>query len=355
MKKIGGYFPYETLQSQRNEFLEHLCPLGGDLRYLMSGRCAIFYALEDYKNTDKKRVAYVPLYTCETVIAPFQKAGYTLLFYDFDLHMNPVFDNSVLDQISVISICGYYGFSTYNREFIAECAKRGICIIEDTTHSIFSSDGIDPHCDYIVGSLRKWIGVAAGGFAIKTTGKFLSDPKDPHEAHLAIRRQCLDLKDHLSGLTQDELESIFQKGDALFWDAEMMLRQIFDSFGSDPESTFLIQHYPFDLLKAKRRANYQYLLDHVLPSARFRIVFPVLPAGTVPSHFTLFVEDRDSLRTLLLQFGIGSTVYWPVGPLIHLEGHPNTQYIYDHVLSIPCDQRYGEKEMQEICDVLNRY
>lgn len=353
MKKIGGYFPYETLLEKKNEFLEGLCPENGDLRYLMSGRCAIYYALKDYKYTDKRCVAYVPIYTCETVLAPFHKAGYTLLFYDFDENMNPVFDPAVLDQISIISICGYYGFSTYNREFVAECSRRGICIIEDTTHSIFSSDGIDPHCDYVVGSLRKWIGVAAGGFAIKTKGKFLSDPQTPHEKHLAIRKQCLDLKNHLEERSDEELEQIFQQGDALFWDAEMMLRQIFDSFGSDPESVFLIQHYPVEALKTKRRANYRYLLDHVLPSDKFRIVFPTLPEGTVPSHFTLFASDRDTLRAILLQHEIGSTTYWPVGPLVNLENHPNAQYIYDHVLSIPCDQRYGEKDMQKICDTLN--
>lgn len=353
MKKIGGYFPYETLLSKTTGFLEGLCPENGDLRYLMSGRCAIYYALEDYKNTDQKRVAYVPLYTCETVLAPFHKAGYTLLFYDFDERMNPIFHPSVLDQISVISICGYYGFSTYNREFVAECANRGICVIEDTTHSIFSSDGVDPHCDYVVGSLRKWIGVAAGGFAIKTKGPFLSDPMAPDETHLSIRRQCFDLKKDLDQHSPQEQEAIFQKGDMLFWDAEMMLRQIFDSFGSDPESVYIIQHYPVHTLIEKRRANYQYLLDHIQPSDQFCIVFPSLPSGTVPSHFTLFAADRDTLRAKLLEHGIGSTVYWPVGPLVHLEGHPNAQYIYDHVMSIPCDQRYGAADMQEICDVLN--
>ena len=64
MKKIGGYFPYEALLPEKNNFLEGLCPDTGDLRYLMSGRCAIYYALEDYKNTDMRRIAYVPIYTC---------------------------------------------------------------------------------------------------------------------------------------------------------------------------------------------------------------------------------------------------------------------------------------------------
>lgn len=47
----------------------------------MSGRCAIYYALEDIMLTDHKRIAYVPIYTCETVLAPFKKAGYKLLFF----------------------------------------------------------------------------------------------------------------------------------------------------------------------------------------------------------------------------------------------------------------------------------
>ena len=204
-----------------------------------------------------------------------------------------------------------------------------------------------------MGSLRKWIGVAAGGFAIKTKGQFLSNPKEPDKQHLSIRKQCLDLKNHLDELSCEEREDLLKKGDDLFWDAEMMLRQIFDSFGSDPESIHIMQHYPVRQLMEKRRTNYQYLLDHVKKSDKFRIVFPTLPSGTVPSHFTLFAKDRESLRAALAAHEIGSTIYWPVGPLVDLKGHPNAQYIYDHVISIPCDQRYDEIQMQEVCDVLN--
>ena len=158
MREIGGYFPYIEEPDNKNHYLDGLCPPEGDLRFLMSGRCANYLALEDFKKQQPHPVAYVPLYTCETVIDPFVKAGYELIFYDFTKDMIPIFDESVLDKIHLISICGYYGFSGYDREFLKKCEERGICIIEDTTHSIFSADGIYEGCTYVVGSMRKWLG-----------------------------------------------------------------------------------------------------------------------------------------------------------------------------------------------------
>ena len=128
MREIGGYFPYIEEPDNKNHYLDGLCPPEGDLRFLMSGRCANYLALEDFKKQQPHPVAYVPLYTCETVIDPFVKAGYELIFYDFTKDMIPIFDESVLDKIHLISICGYYGFSGYDREFLKKCEERGICL-----------------------------------------------------------------------------------------------------------------------------------------------------------------------------------------------------------------------------------
>ena len=103
----------------------------------------------------------------------------------------------VLDRISVVNLCGYYGFCSYDREFIRKCSERGIIIVEDTTHSIFSADGVDPHCDYVVGSMRKWIGVPAGGFAIKRKGSFSLPVLPPDETHLSMRSMSMRGKQQL--------------------------------------------------------------------------------------------------------------------------------------------------------------
>lgn len=353
MKKIGGVFPYIKLQEEPNNHLANLTPENGDLKFFMSGRCGIYYALLDHKQTTDNLTAYVPIYTCETVLAPFEKAGYELLFYDFDKDMKPIFDPSVLDKISIISICGYFGFSTYDREFVAECKHRGIAVIEDTTHSIFSADGVDPHCDYIAGSFRKWLGVPCGGFAIKTKGKFTVPTLPPNEEHVNWRNELYALRTNHTPSTPEEAAEFQRQSDELFWKSEMKLRQIFDRFESDEHSANIMKYYPVTELQKKRRENYQYLLDHLGTSHAWKLVFPKLPEGTVPCHLTLYAEDRDKFRETLISQGISCTSFWPISHYVDLKDHPNAQYIYDHVCSIPCDQRYGDTEMQKICNVLN--
>ena len=353
-KQIGGYFPYEQLSDRPNHFLEGKTPVNGELKYFMSGRCGIYYALGDIIAEDQKRTAYVPVYTCETVLAPFHKAGFRLVFYEVDENLTPVFDPAVLDGISVLSLCGYYGFSRYDRDFVAECKRRGIKIIEDTTHSVFSADGIDPNCDYIAGSFRKWLGVPCGGFAIKTNGKFRIPVKPADPEHVSLRKACIALKNDFALQPQDQKKKIMEEGNALFWKSELKLREIFDAYASDEESVRILEYYPVDTLIRKRRENYQMLLDGINPNKAFRIVFDELPEGVVPSHLTLLAENRDFLQKELLQDGISSTAYWPVGPLIPREGFEKSRYVYDHVLSLPCDQRYGREEMEYICQVLNK-
>ena len=90
--EIGGFFPYQPVGSEPNNYVEHTCPDPGDTAHLMSGRCAIYYCLRDLILTDQKRVAYLPSYDCETVLGCFVKAGYEIHYYDFDKNLSPVFE-----------------------------------------------------------------------------------------------------------------------------------------------------------------------------------------------------------------------------------------------------------------------
>lgn len=129
----------------------------------------------------------------------------------------------------------------------------------------------------------------------------------------------------------------------------MMLRRIFDSYESDRDSEYIIRHYDFEQLKQRRRANYQYLLDHMPEHPQITVIFPVLKEGAVPSHFTVYAKDRDMVQSYLAGQGVKTTTYWPQGPMVDTEGHGDADYIYSHVLSFTCDQRYGTEDMEYIC------
>lgn len=348
METIGGFYCCEPIEGNNTHFFDKLCPLEGQLFYFMSGRCANYYALKDISITDTKKTAYVPAYTCETVLAPFKKAGYELIFYEIRKDMTPVFEESVLDQISVINLCGYYGFCNYDRKFIKKCSEKGITIIEDITHSVFSSDGIDPLCDYIVGSMRKWIGVLSGGFAIKTKGHFSSKSIAENHTHLLLREKAMKLRE-IAPNDEKKIEAAYQ----MFWDAEMMLREIFDAHRSDDKSIAILKTYDYDTLKKKRRENYQYLADHLKLGKGLEAVFPKLTKEAVPSHFSFYTKDREKIQNYLRKNRILSSVYWPKDPDLNLDDFPDSAYIYDHILSVPCDQRYNSSHMEYICSILN--
>ena len=132
------------------------------------------------------------MYTCGTVLAPFKKAGYQLKFYELDQNLHSIFDTAVIDEISVLSLCGYYGFCNYDHSFVKACKEKGVVIFEDVTHSMLSADGIDPLCDYFAGSFRKWMGVACGGFAVKRNGTFETPLLPVELTHLKQREESIE-------------------------------------------------------------------------------------------------------------------------------------------------------------------
>ena len=56
MRKIGGLFNYEPSKPTENGYFSRICSPSDDLAFNMSGRCAIYYCLQDIAlhDTDRK-------------------------------------------------------------------------------------------------------------------------------------------------------------------------------------------------------------------------------------------------------------------------------------------------------------
>lgn len=345
--RIGYMF---TLQEPSQSPSSYFTDLGADVQHFLSGRCALYACLLDCSTT-KPKLAYVPAYTCETVLASYEKAGYALRFYDVDKEqLKPIFKEMDLDDVSVLNLCGYYGFSRYDKAFLEVCKQRGITIIQDTTHSLFSSDGHYPHADYYAGSVRKWMGIASGGIAIKKKGTFSIQPLKADEEHLRGRFKAMEYQ-KLAIKTGNDMYA--EQASSVFWETEMRLRRMFDAFESDEKSRTILKHLDPTQIIEKRRENYQTILDTLAPSSQCRPIFPHLDDATCPSHFTFYSEDRKRAQQQLEERSIKSTVYWPLPPMLNNKEHfPQTLWIYDHVLSIQLDQRYSKEDMEYLGKML---
>ncbi len=92
---------------------------------------------------------------------------------------------------------------------------------------------------------------------------------------------------------------------------------------------------------AVRAKNYQ-LLDRFL--GRFKI-------GLNTEYYTLYplyVNRRDELRGYLFSHKIFLPVHWPRVP-----GLENS--LYDRIISIPVDSRYGESDMARVANLIDRF
>ena len=342
---IGGIFKVEGKLSENNNLIEKL-KKDGDIQFLMSGRCALSHCLRDYIAEGGIPRAYVPVYTCETVLAPFIQLGFELSFYDVTKDFEPIFDDDLLASTPLVLFTGYYGFIRYSEKDLLKVKQNGNCIIQDMTHTLLNDEPYSVYADFVAGSFRKWIGVVSGGVAIKKDGKFKSEPTKIHEEHVSLRHQALSMASDCQSLDST---------DKVFWSGEMLLREIFENQESDLESIAVVTHFNAAEVINKRRENYRYLSSKLKTLKEIELAFPELKEGETPSHLSIYSSDRDELQKYLRENMVKTTVYWPKGPAIPENKTYQADYIFNNILSVPIDQRYSFKEMDTIFDKITEF
>ena len=74
----------------------------------------------------------------------------------------------------------------------------------------------------------------------------------------------------------------------------------------------------------------------------------------VPLTFPVYVTDRDMFRKYLIEHQIYCAVHWPLEGT-ELEGNSDAEWISDHILSLPIDQRYGVSHLKYLKSVIDGY
>ncbi len=343
------------------------------IRFTASGREAIALALQSIEKS-KPYIAkrcILPAYMCDTVFFPFERAGWEIHFY----HINKSLMADIgelriqIAQIKpgLIFIHPYYGIDTCKkiRPLLGEWRKQGICIMEDVTQSYYL-DGVGRDADYVVGSLRKWYFVPDGGFA--AADEYMSDDKlYPNAEFTGKRLELMTEKwEYLHGYGDAE-EKRRLKDDFLKKNRQM--ENWLDNYEgisglSDEAACILTAENEKSCIK-RRNENYRYLRKRLAGKKHFTYVFEkdVTEGGlnaeeaknAAPLYFPIYASDREALQSFLTANDIYAPVLWPIGKENEAALTQDERYIYDHLLALPIDQRYGITEMQRIADVLEQY
>lgn len=358
-KEIGSNFFLDPEEFEKYRYSNKQRDfMGSDKKsvYSSSGRGAISLVLDQLDKKDK--VALLPIYTCDSVVSPFIRKGYKVEFYDVEIGLTldwaKVEESISLYHPDLILFHSYFGFDSLGaiREHTESIRSRGITIIEDITHSLFSGSG-KIEADYQIASLRKWIGIPDGGLA----NALYNDFKLPHSKHqkemAALSLEALHEKYRY---TQNMRGDSKKKYRTSISESEKMLDDDNEFYFMSEASKMIICNTDFEYIKTIRRANYEYMLSEIKQIDFLTPVFPELPQSVVPLFLPVYVgADRSKLRNYFIENEVYMPVHWGVPEFFEDRLTGNAKYICNHILSIPIDQRYSIVEMKRIADLLKAY
>ena len=134
----------------------------------------------------------------------------------------------------------------------------------------------------------------------------------------------------------------------VFDQAEELLESVSIS-PADERDMELAKKFDVKAIKTKRRANAE-VLRRAFPDW---LIFPTLAPTDIPMFVPVLVPDgkRDALRRYLIQNEIYCPIHWPVSEYHKLD--ERTAHIYQNELSLVCDQRYTEEDMNRMVDMIN--
>jgi hypothetical protein len=313
------------------------------LNFYGSGRDALKALI--YHALDNKlfNCIYLPDYFCSDVVEAVESTGIDFKIYkDFPgcEETEPFsIDFSPGDAILIVN---FFGLKPQkNRSF------NGFkpTIIEDHTHDPFSNWAFNSVADYCIASLRKNLPVPDGGILWSPQQKKLPlTPDASNELNNAsllkfsgMLLKRLYLKEKLE--VKPLFRQMFSEGEAGFSAGKVS--------GITAWSKYILENISIEKWRVKRKENFNIISD-LLISEHLEILRPqnedCVPSGVV----VLFKnnEQRDFVRTKLVEEKIYTSVLWPLKEsILHLISSESKE-LSERLLSIHADVRYSQVELK---------
>lgn len=348
--EIGSYFWLdESITTSSSDSKVDWLPTVEDSSFAFSGRNAIDVAVRDILKKKTINRVFAPSYCCVSMLQSFIDRGLKIEFYDVGYEDGAfTYQLPDADEHSIVLIMSYFGLSvTVAHAAIRKAHAQGAAVIEDITHSMLRSVAASECSDYLVASLRKWFGIPAGGWVGRKKGTL---PEKPNlDSNHAVKEKIAGMNEKYDYLTgKIDSKENFLLVNATF---DNDLIHVDRMLKIDDTSLNIISELDVGKVIEQRRKNAAVLLTGLQD---LNGKFLALPAVNLKSDTPLFLpifmktEDRDNLRKHLINCGIYCPIHWP-------EVMGAEAGVRANELSLICDQRYSEDDMQAIVDAIHAW
>jgi len=332
--EIGSWFWSVPKVESENQFFK------GDIKWFQSGRHGLRAIAVELRDRGIQDIA-LPSWCCETMITPFVNNGVAVSFYPVTVDATGNFHQDMTQvKTQALLIMDYFGFQAGDAH-VPE-GYHGV-VVRDTTHRPFTGG----YCDaqYYVGSLRKWAGFWTGGY-VRGNLSYQVELGQCDANYVGVCVDAMKAKERYIASETNAKEDFLRQ----FSVAEATLDSKY-IYGATVRDVDCAKHLDVDSIFHHRRKNAQMLIDGL----REICLFKQIESIDCPLFVPVIVPDgkRDELKKYLIKQEIYCPVHWPVSEYHQLSD--GEKFIYDNELSLVCDQRYKEADMQRIVGAIRSF
>ncbi len=329
-----------------------------------SGRTALGIALRLLHLPPNSNIV-LPGLNCEAVIDTITGANVQIRYYDVPETLDPAIpaiEAAVDNRTACVALVHYFGFAADPTPLRRFCDRRGLPLIEDCAHALFSG-GEAGHCgtagDFAVFSLRKTLPIPNGGaIAVNRAGyrPALREVllKKPSSVETLARTAFLLMKYHF-----------MQHGRALAA-AKRLCPVRANSGGPENQapawkalssvSERILAASEAHAVRAARQTRYRYWADVLRGQRGVRILRPHLAPATCPYSFPVLVDRREELLEELARSGVRLEATFSGAPFLKPgcvptgQGLPSAARLARELVSLPVHQALPMARLAEIAE-----
>ena len=331
----------------------------GKCTWLRSGREALHLVALNLGSTGSpqvnidKPVVLMPAYCCHSMVDPFEKAGWKVVYYrlneDLTADLDYLAQTLEEERPKAILTMNFYG-SASTKEAVACVKKSGpeCKVIEDFSHCTFSlADIYNPQVDYYVTSIRKSVGLCDGSVIISKESLDESFIEEGETEFVSVRKNSQKLKAEYTYSQDKERKGVFfpelrkQEGEL---DAFEGVHRMSNT-GKE-----MLQVINGSMIRFARKQNMKHILDLLAGKVESILGIERCLSGA-PFSLPILVKNRDEVQQKLAKRGVYAPVLWPICDEARAIC-PVSARMADEMLSIPIDQRYNYDDIEDIAKIV---
>lgn len=290
----------------------------------------------------------LPALCCESMILPFEKNGCAVEFYKLKADLAGD-EEDVLKKLGpgcILLYMTYFDVRPFSQAFLEKLRALGVFLLEDRTQDIIVRRREEFLPDATVASLRKWAAMPEGGL-LKTEAAL--PPAETDGRFARLRLEAMGEKGDYLELGRPEMKADFLKK---LHEADELLDESGKAVAMSPENLGYIEELDFERILERRRQNCSVLRRELKEAAAAgKLSFMGSGENTSGLYLGVMLNNRDTVQKYMAERSIYCPVIWPV-PDEAKGVCENCEYVAGHMLALPCDQRYGQKDMEHIAAVL---